>query len=268
MDVRRRRKMSGGAIMMPETGSAPDGRRATGPMATMNEAIRDYVRRGWSIIPIRPGDKRPLVRWEEFQHRHPDEAEVNGWFRTWPDAGIGVVTGAISGLVVIDVDLRHGGDVGLKDLEREHGRMPTTVECRTGGGGRHLYFAHPGGLVRNKVGLAPGVDLRGDGGYVVAPPSVHSSGVRYAWVEEHSPERAAIGPLPGWVLRWAIDEPRRGHPVAYWRRLVSDGVPAGERNNTIASLAGHLLRHGVDPAVVMEDASLLEPHPLPATPRR
>lgn len=209
------------------------------------------MRRGWSIIPIRPGDKRPLVRWEEFQHRHANEAEALGWFLTWPDAGIGIVTGAISGLVVVDVDLKHGGDVGLEELERE--RLPTTVECRTGGGGRHLYFEHPGGLIRNKVGAAPGVDFRGDGGYVVAPPSVHSSRVRYAWVEGCGLGDMAIAPLPAWVLRLAVDEPsRRGHPVAYWRRLVADGVPAGERNNTIASLAGHLLRHGVDAAVVME----------------
>lgn len=209
--------------------------------------------RGWSVIPIRPGDKRPLVRWEEFQHRRPGEEEARGWFRTWPDAGVGVVTGAISGLVVIDVDLRHGGDAGLDKLEREHGRLPTTVECRTGGGGRHLYFTHPGGVIRNKVGLAPGVDLRGDGGYVVAPPSVHSSGVQYAWVEGCGPGSTVIAPLPDWVLRLTEGESvRRSHPVAYWRWLVADGVPAGERNNTIASLAGHLLRHGVDPAVSME----------------
>jgi hypothetical protein len=222
-------------------------------MAAMNETIQGYMSRGWSIIPIRSGDKRPLVRWEEFQHGHPAEAQVRGWFLRWPDAGIGVVTGAVSGLVVIDVDLRHGGDVSLEELEYEHGRLPTTVECLTGGGGRHLYFAHPGGLIRNKVGLAPGVDLRADGGYVVAPPSMHSSGDRYAWITGHSPESMPIAPLPDWVLRRALDErPRRGHPITYWRQLVSDGVPAGERNNTIASLAGHLLRHGLDPAVVME----------------
>src|SRR3989441_6168493 len=222
-------------------------------MASMDEAIHDYIGRGWSIIPIRPGDKRPLVRWEEFQLRRPLEEEARGWFRTWPDAGIGVVTGAISSLVVIDLDLRHGGDVGLEDLERQHARLPITVKCRTGGGGRHLYFAHPGGLVRNKVGLAPGVDLRGDGGYVVAPPSLHASGVRYAWVDGRAPGNTAIVSLPDWVLRQAVEEPaRRGHPIAYWRRLVCDGVAAGERNNTIASLAGHLFRHGLDSAIVLE----------------
>jgi hypothetical protein len=222
-------------------------------MITMCEAIGDYRGRGWSIIPIRPGDKRPLVRWEEYQHRCPSPEEARGWLRAWPEAGVAIVTGAISGLIVLDIDLRHGGDAALADLEYEHGRLPATVECRTGGGGRHLYFAHPGVLIRNKVGLASGVDLRGDGGYVVAPPSLHESGLRYAWVEGCDPASIGIAPLPDWVLRQVIDEPaRRGHPTAYWRRLVVDGVPAGERNNTIASLAGHLLRHGVDAAVVME----------------
>jgi hypothetical protein len=222
-------------------------------MISIAEAIHDYIGRGWSIIPIRPGDKRPLVRWEGFQHGCPSEEEARGWISTWPDAGIGVVTGAISGLVVIDVDLRHGGDVSMEELEREHGQLPATVECRTGGGGRHLYFAHPGGLMRNKVGLTPGIDLRGDGGYVVAPPSLHSSGVRYAWAEGRDPGSRTIAPLPDWLLQLAFDQPsRRGHSVAHWRQLVSDGVPEGERNNTIASLTGHLLRNGVDAAVAME----------------
>lgn len=222
-------------------------------MMSMSDVVHDYAGRGWSVIPIRPGDKRPLVRWEDFQHRRPSEAEVRAWFRSWPGAGIGIVTGAVSGLIVIDVDVRHGGAAALEQLEREHGPVPATVECRTGGGGRHLYFGHPGGILRNKVGLAPGIDIRGDGGYVVAPPSLHASGVRYTWVEGRDPGSMAIAPLPGWLVPLTAEEPvRRGHPVAYWRRLVSDGVPAGQRNNTIASLTGHLLRHGVDTAVVME----------------
>jgi Bifunctional DNA primase/polymerase, N-terminal/Primase C terminal 1 (PriCT-1) len=218
----------------------------------MNQASHDYLERGWSIIPIRPEDKRPLIRWEEFQHRHPTEAEVQGWFSEWPTAGVGIVTGSISGLVVIDIDVRHGGDVALAHLEQEHGHLPATLECCTGGGGCHLYFAHPGGLIRNKVGLAPGIDLRGDGGYVVAPPSLHASGRRYAWVESRDPRSRAVASPPDWVLRQAVEDPgRRGHPIAYWRRLVRDGVAAGERNNTIASLAGHLLRHGLDAKVAM-----------------
>src|SRR5262245_15589274 len=222
-------------------------------MIAMNAAIHEYLGRGWSIIPIRTGDKRPLLRWDEFQHRHPSETEATSWFRQWPEAGIGIVTGIISGLIVIDIDARHGGYEALEKLEHEHGPMPPTVECRTGGGGRHLYFARPGAVVRNKVGLAPGIDVRANGGYVVAPPSLHSSGLRYAWVESRDPESTGIAPVPDWILRQAADEPaRRARPITYWRRLICDGVAAGERNNTIASLAGHLLRHEVDPAVVTE----------------
>jgi hypothetical protein len=97
-------------------------------MIPINEAIHDYIGRGWSIIPIRGGDKRPLIRWEPFQQTRADETTALGWFRTWPDVGIGVVTGTVSGLVVLDVDVRHAGDVALEQLEREHGRLPTTVE--------------------------------------------------------------------------------------------------------------------------------------------
>jgi hypothetical protein len=159
----------------------------------------------------------------------------------------------VSGLVVLDIDPRHGSEASLERLERQHGRLPTTVECRSGGGGRHLYFAHPGGLLRNKVGLAPGIDLRSDGGYVVAPPSLHASGVRYAWARDRRPDMVDLAPLPDWMLRPAIEHSARlGHPTAHWRRLVREGVREGERNNTIASLAGHLLRHRVDAPIVME----------------
>jgi hypothetical protein len=223
------------------------------PPVSMAEIVRDYLSRGWSIIPVRPADKRPLLRWEEFQHRRPGVDEALAWLRDWPEAGLGIVTGAISGLVVLDVDPAHGGDASLERLEREHGRLPATLESRTGGGGRHLYFAHPGGLVRNKVALAPGIDLRGDGGYVVAPPSLHASGRRYAWVDDRAPAQTRAAPLPAWARRQALESAGRvGHPIAHWRQLTREGVPEGERNNTIASLAGHLLWHGVDPAVVME----------------
>ena len=150
------------------------------------KAALDYGRLGWSVIPIEPSGKRPLVRWQVYQHRHPDATEVADWFRRWPDANIAIVTGVVSGVVVLDLDPRHGADASLQELEHKHGSIAETVEAWTGGGGRHLYFAHPGEMLHNRVGLAPGIDLRGDGGYVVAPPSVHASGASYRW--ECSPD--------------------------------------------------------------------------------
>jgi hypothetical protein len=224
-------------------------------MATsMRAAALAYLARDWSIIPIEPRGKRPVVPWLEYQRRRAAPAEVEGWFERWPDANVGIVTGALSGLVVLDVDVRHGGDDSLAGLERTQGRLAPTVEARTGGGGRHLYFAHPGGTVPNRVALVPGIDLRGDGGCVVAPPSLHASGRRYAWVKGRAPGETALAALPPWILAPPGREEReaRGHTLTHWRALVHQGVDAGARNATLASLAGHLLWHQVDPDVVAE----------------
>ncbi len=216
-------------------------------------AALDCLGRGWAAIPVESGGKRPLVRWESFQNRLPTKQEVEDWFGRWPEANLGIVTGAVSGLVVLDIDPRHGGADSLKRLETEHGALPETVEAVTGGGGRHLYFAHPGGSVPNKVALAPGVDLRGDGGLVVAPPALHASGRRYAWRAAHRPGDVPLAPMPEWLSTLTRrDKAHSGHPLAHWRALVRQGVAEGERNNTIASLTGHLLWHEVDPEVILE----------------
>jgi Bifunctional DNA primase/polymerase, N-terminal/Primase C terminal 1 (PriCT-1) len=166
---------------------------------------------------------------------------------------VGIVTGAVSSLVVVDVDPLHGGAGSLEALERAHGPLPETVRATTGGGGVHLYFAHPGGPVPNKVGLVAGIDLRGDGGFVVAPPSVHPSGRRYVWLRPDRPDEAVPAAMPGWLIQLVRERGYRpGHTLAHWRRLVEDGVQEGERNSSIASLAGHLFWRGIDPKVVLD----------------
>jgi hypothetical protein len=216
-------------------------------------AAAGYLRRGWSVVPLRPASKLPAIRWEKYQHEHADAATLARWRRRWPDLNIGIVTGAVSGLVVLDLDPRHGGVESLAGLERLHGALPETVEAETGGGGRHLYFACPEAAPRNEAGLAPGLDLRGEGGMVVAPPSIHPSGIPYRWREGRGPEALAPARLPLWLLHLARDGAAgRGHPLDHWRELVRQGVEQGRRNTTIASFAGHLLWHGVDPEVVLE----------------
>ena len=168
------------------------------------------------------------------------------WFWTAaPNANIGVATG--HGLAVLDIDPRHGGDQSIADLQRRHGRLPVTLTCRTGGGGRHLYFAADTD-VENSVGaLGPGLDVRGTGGYVVAPPSLHISGRRYEWCSE-----APVAPLPDWV-KGAPDKPQmHATTPEAWCELAGNLVVEGERNNSIARLAGLLLRRYVDPRVVLE----------------
>lgn len=220
--------------------------------ACCRAAIR-YAARGWSVVPVEPGGKRPIVPWLELQRRRASSREIEDWFAQRPDANVGIVTGAVSGLVVLDVDAGRGGGESVEVWTRSNGPLPATVEALTGGGGRHLYFRHPGVATANRVGLAMGIDLRGDGGCVVAPPSLHASGRRYAWLEGRSPDEIAPAPMPDWLLRLTHPHSgRAGHPLAHWRQLVREGVDEGARNSTLASLAGHLLWHAVDAQVVLE----------------
>ncbi len=217
------------------------------------EAALGYRKRGWAVVPAGERAKRPIVRWQRFQHEMPAEEQIIEWYERWPKANLAVITGEVSGTVVVDVDPGHGGEESLAKMEARHGALPETVESVTGGGGRHIYFAHPGREVRNRAGLAPGIDMRGDGGCIIVPPSVHPSGKRYQWTPGHAPGQVELAPLPVW-----LEQPRfggdagHGHPLVYWRALAHEGVREGRRNSTIASFTGHLLWHGVDPDVVME----------------
>lgn len=215
-------------------------------------AAHAYAARGWSVIPVEPRGKRPIVAWLEFQRRQAEPDEIDAWFRRWPDANVAIVTGHVSGLVVVDVDAGHGGFESLEQLEREPGRLPASVVAVTGGGGRHLYFAHPRESLRNRVGVRPGIDLRAEGGCVVAPPSVHPSGRRYVWEAGHGPDEHRLAKLPSWFLDLLRQPARRGHSLEHWRQLLAEGVDEGERNATLASLTGHLLWRGVDPSVSLE----------------
>lgn len=152
----------------------------------------DYARRGWSVIPLRPRDKRPALAWSRFQTERAKKAEIVTWARQFPGANLGIVTGAVSGVIVLDVDDACAWD----DLFYNYD-VPRTPTAQTGKGW-HLYFQHPGGVVRNFARKLPGLDLRGDGGYVVAPPSVHPSGAQYSW--EMSPEDTPLAPCPEWLL--------------------------------------------------------------------
>jgi hypothetical protein len=124
--------------------------------------------------------------------------QVRRWWRRWPNANVGVVTGTVSGLVVLDVDPRHGGDESLAALEGIHGLLPHTVESLTGGGGRHLYFRHPGTVVPSRS-IAPGLDIKGDGGLIVSPPSQHVSGRVYRWEPGCAPGEVPLADLPRWL---------------------------------------------------------------------
>ncbi len=178
------------------------------------KAALSYARRDWYVVPLHsirnghctcgrqdcgsPG-KHPRTLNGVYDATN-DPAVIAGWWRIWPDANVGIATGAASGFIVLDVDPRHGGDDSLVDLECQHGLVPETPQSLTGGGGRHLLLDHPGRTVPNRVAIAPGLDVRGDGGLIVAPPSAHASGREYAWDIASHPDDVPPAAVPGWLL--------------------------------------------------------------------
>lgn len=180
-------------------------------------AALTYARRGWRVVPVPPGSKVPTITaWQK--EGTTDEARIRHWWTTAPDHGIGIVCGEASGLWVLDVDVAgdKAGDETLAELIDAHGPLPDTYEVVTGSGGRHIYLKWPQGqIIRNSASgaLGPGLDVRGEGGFVVAPPSLHASGRRYE-VEASAPTH--IAPAPAWLLGLlaARDEPTRREAVA------------------------------------------------------
>jgi Bifunctional DNA primase/polymerase, N-terminal/Primase C terminal 1 (PriCT-1) len=179
---------------------------------------------------------------------------IASWWSAEPNANIGLVTNS---LVVLDIDPAKSGSKSLAQLEGEHGELPHTWRSLTGAGGEHVFFRAPAGSnIRNRAeSIAPGIDIRANGGYVVAPPSLHRSGRRYAWSVDHHPDETPLAVAPAWLVELAspspsnIAAPRRGNDL--WRRIVS-GVGEGARNDSLTRLAGHLLRRYVDPHVTLE----------------
>jgi hypothetical protein len=145
------------------------------------EAALKYAENGWPVFPCGI-DKKPLVA-GGFKSATTDLAQIVAWWTQWPDASIGCPTGSMSGFWVFDVDTPNG-PASLEALEAEHGPLPATREQRTGSGGRHLFFKWiEGREVRNSASkLGPGLDVRGEGGYVILPPSGHLSGGTYEWI--------------------------------------------------------------------------------------
>lgn len=195
-------------------------------VATENDVLRAalaYAERGWRVVPIRPGEKRPMIdAWQDAATT--DAALIEQWWRRWPAHGVGIATGRESGIFVLDVDNNHAagkyGDDSLADLEATYGKLPDTVEVLTGSGGRHLYFRFPANAeVTNSAGrLGPWLDVRGDGGQVVAPPTKHPNGCPYEWDASSRFDEVELADAPVWLLRLLTEapavEPRRER-IAY-----------------------------------------------------
>jgi len=185
----------------------------------INHALQ-YLSKSKSVIPVGK-DKTPLVEWKQFTQRLATEDEVRGWWTKYPEANIGIITGKISNITVVDIDKKSGGLETLKTLD-----LPDTLISQTGGGGMHYFYQYQEGM-NNRAGVYQGVDIRGEGGYVVVAPSLHVSGERYKWIST-----TMIAPFPKdkFELRAKND----------WSSLVQ-GVGPGNRNDSAAKIIGKLM---------------------------
>lgn len=184
-----------------------------------------YATRGWAVIPLHTMHadhcscgrrdcaapaKHPRVRWQSYERSRPTPSQVAAWWRRWPDANVGVVTGRVSGVVVLDIDPRNGGDASYASLKERWNGHDETVESITGGEGRHVWFASTDAMPSGPI--APGCDLKGEGGIVVAPPSVHASGKSYAWRSGHAPGQIVLTDPPAWLRALATQLPAGTRP--------------------------------------------------------
>ncbi len=209
-----------------------------------------YAQLGFRVIPLKERAKEPLIAdWPN--KATTDEATIRGWWAKWPAANIGIATGRYRDgyFCVLDFDPRNGGD-WYADVGPDV--LPPTWVVHTGGGGRHYYYKTPKLLRSAKLGA--GVDLKGDGGYVVAPPSVHPNGEKYGWEVGAGPGENPIGDVPEWVLREVAGEAqsagdgKEGVRLSLWR--MPPPIPKGTRHNYLVSLAGVLWGAGVKEAEI------------------
>jgi hypothetical protein len=211
-----------------------------------------YREMGFSVIPLRPKAKEPLIPWTEYQKRIASEAEIKSWFcgaGTAPN--VGIVTGAVSSLAVVDLD----GSPGLESGKRLGLTSPVSVLT---GNGMQLYYRATTEIPRNSVrALGDGLDIRGEGGYVAAPPSLHPNGKHYRWLS--SPlARHLLSEFPGSLLTPSqTSAPSGAQNERGWIAAALAGMRQGNIDDTLFKVCSRLRADGYAP----EDARLLlAPH--------
>lgn len=225
----------------------------------MLEHALGYLALGWSIIPIhsirkgvctcgdvncpKPGKHPRLKEWRDYIEERPTKKQLEKWFTKWPNSNIAVITGYVSDLGVLDVD-------DLAQYKEIKANDPTARIARTGSNGRHLFYSYPddGKSLPNTVQkLAPKVDSRADGGYIILPPSRHISGSDYEWIKS-----GELGELSTSTLRTLRGEGKNSkkaqvkEKAEFWiDEVLENGVTEGSRNDTVAKLAGFYAGKGM-----------------------
>jgi hypothetical protein len=228
-------------------------------MTPLGDAALALARKGLRVFPIIERSKEPMIT-DNLKRATTDENIIRGWWHR-RDLNIGIATGPNSGIWVLDLDGEED-EAWLRKLEAEHGTLPATVEAITGKG-RHLYFRWPiGTTIRNIQHRDEFPDVRGDGGYVLAPPSVHPSGRCYAWSVDSASEFADA---PDWLIDFVVKrdshtDPPLGATPEQWRSFIDDNYEGSHRGHAIARLAGLLLRKYLDPYCALSLCQIFNMH--------
>jgi ABC-type multidrug transport system fused ATPase/permease subunit len=210
------------------------------------EAALEYARSGIPVFPCNPLDKKPLTT-NGFKDASKDEAQIHAWWQKWPNAMIGAPTGPVSGMWVADLDLdparKINGRATLDQLIAQRGPIPETLTTITPRGGQHLIFAWDSNVeIRNSAGkIGPGVDVRGNGGYVCLPPSKNATGGEYHWVSNGTAQAVLA---PSWLVALAKAIKAKAWAKAALEReckAVASAQP-GTRNTTLNTAAFNLFQ--------------------------
>lgn len=225
-------------------------------MTTAFDYVLYYAERGWRVFPIAPHSKQPLFpsahekgnpckgecgRPGHGLHDATNDASIlREWWARVPNANIGLATGKASGFFVYDVDPEHEGNKTHEAHIQKHGAMPKTIMSQTGSGGNHYLFKMPELDIRNSSGkLGAGLDTRGNGGYIVAPFSIHPNGNEYKWLNQ--PSRTELAESPEWLLKMLFEQ-----KIQQSVKNEAGALVSGQRNSTLTSLAGAMRRRGMD----------------------
>jgi archaellum biogenesis ATPase FlaH len=229
----RKKKIHNGA---GNAGSVSEQGSLTGENNPVVEQALGYLHRGFSVIPLSPMSKIPPkgFEWARYQKGPASEDDVRQWFTGWPDANLGIVTGAVSGIVVVDCDNKDAA----RELKRIMPELKTVPRVKTSKG-HHFFFRHPGYPVPNSASVFfPKMDVRGDGGFVVAPPSIHERGHQYEW---QVPINGELPQLPEEISSAATrTKTETAKDKRFDSSVVWEGLPQGQRDDQMFRYACQL----------------------------
>lgn len=217
-------------------------------------------KKGYSVIPCKQ-DKKPAIRWQEWQNKRADREQIEEWWKRFPGTNVGIVTGKISNLAVIDID-EPIGEEELDKLIPESAIIPTSTTPR---GGKHLYFSYPADIdLRNNTRVIPGCDVRAEGGYIMAPPSINGKGGVYSWIAGLGLHEVATIEIPPKIINIILSFKYNSY-IHTKDSNITQGMTTndnkmfqkGQRDNDLFHIANSLVKGGCNPGYVRQVLEIL-----------